>query len=85
MQNILEEIKAERTRQTALFGEQNHTPCKWMPILMEEVGEVAKEVCEYQFNSDYFKAKAHLKKYRAELVQVAAVAVQMIECLDRNS
>lgn len=92
MKNILEEIVKERSAQENKWGEQNHSPMEWLPILMEEVGEVSKEALDH-----YFKNKneecAHptaidqelrMVRYRKELVQVAAVAVQMIECLDRN-
>ncbi|SDC53355.1 hypothetical protein [Williamwhitmania taraxaci] len=48
-----------------------------------EVGEVSKEALENHF-SGYYKNAGRLTNYRKELVQVAAVAVAMIECLDRN-
>lgn len=94
MENILNEIKGERQRQNAKWGEQNHSIIEWQAILMEEVGEAAKEAVDYHFANG--KINPHLKAgknlqnqrlidYRKELIQVAAVAVQMIECLDRNS
>lgn len=67
------EIRKERNRQDRKWGEQNHHPVKWLAILGEEEGEACKAVLE---NS--------LLEYRAELVQVAAVAVAAIECLDRD-
>ncbi len=47
-------------------------------ILGEEVGEANKAALEAKFGSKT------LAEYREELVQVAAVAVAMIQCLDRN-
>lgn len=74
---IFRQISEERDRQDAKFGEQNHLPVEWMPILMEEVGEVAKEALENHFNH------LSLYNYRTELIQVAAVAVSMAESFDR--
>lgn len=82
--NIFKQISAERDRQDAKFGEQNHLPVEWMPILMEEVGEVAKEALENHFNGIY-RDPAALHNYRMELIQVAAVAVNMVECFDRQA
>ena len=70
----------ERIRQQRKWGEQNHTPERWQGILMEEVGEQAKESNEYHLAGD----ESALMRYRNELIQVAAVAIQMIECLDRG-
>lgn len=76
---VLAEILEERHRQDQKWGEQNHSPIEWQGILMEEVGEQAREA-----NENHFEGKDSLVKYRKELVQVAAVAVNMIECLDRG-
>lgn len=96
MENILNEIKAERERQNVKWGEQNHSVIEWQAILMEEVGEAAKEATDFHFRNGltgnagegYLKdmqvQDKRLKDYRKELIQVAAVAVQMVECLDRN-
>lgn len=78
MENILNEIKAERQRQDAKWGEQNHHPFAWLAILGEEVGEVNKAALEHNFSGK------SLDEYREELIQVASVSVAMIECLDRN-
>lgn len=76
---IFKEISQERKRQDAKWGIQNHSPMIWCPILTEEVGEVNKAALEH-----HFKDSNDLKEYREELIQVAAVAVAMIESLDRN-
>ena len=43
---IFLEIVAERQRQEEKHGPQDHDETFWLPILAEEFGEVAKEVCE---------------------------------------
>lgn len=72
------EVLDERQKQDAKWGEQNHSPAEWLAVLTEEVGEVAQEVLRNRFGG------RDLSAYRAELIQVAAVAVAMVECLDRN-
>jgi hypothetical protein len=97
---IFSEIKAERARQDAKWGEQNHPMRRedenaikffktmsaqtrelcdaleflkkvtWYDILIEEVFEVFDE--------------GSPAKQRDELVQVIAVGVAMIECIDRK-
>lgn len=82
---VLDEIKDERERQDQKWGEQNHDPFKFIAILMEEVGEAAQQAVKcYLESKDSATSIQHLKNYRAELVQVAAMAVQMIESVDRN-
>lgn len=84
MNKILDEIQAERIKQDEKWGLQNHPPRDWCMILGEEVGEVNKAALEAYFSKYYFNKEKSLQEYRAELVQVAAVAVAMIESLDRN-
>lgn len=83
---IIDDIIKERERQNKKWGVQDHSPEMWITILTEEVGEAAKEACDY-FNSNSGNPAAQLeilKRYRAEVIQVAAVAVQMVEALDRS-
>lgn len=77
---LVDQIAAERTRQDSKWGEQNHAPAFYLMILGEEVGEANKAALEAYFLKD----PARLEDYRDELIQVAAVAIAMIECLDRN-
>ena len=81
MESIFNEIKEERERQDRKWGVQNHAPIIWCAILGEEVGEVQKAALETYFA--YEKSKGNYSEYREELIQTAAVAVAMIECLDR--
>lgn len=72
------DIIAERLRQDEKWGVQNHDPLKWLAIETEELGEVAKECLRWHFGG------RDLANYRKEMVQVAAVALAAIECLDRG-
>jgi len=71
--NTYEQIQTERARQDQKWGLQEHRPEKWMVILMEEVGEAAKAVLE-----------GSALDYKTEMIQVAAVVVAALECLDRE-
>lgn len=74
---IYRDIDDERSRQEDKFGSQMHPWPTWAAILAEEAGEVAEACLQAHWNED--GGLAHL---REELVQVAAVAVQMLEKLD---
>lgn len=80
----LDEIYRERVAQDEKWGEQNHTPADWLVILTEEIGEVARAICEAR-HGKLCDLKDNLKQYRKELIQLAAVAVSMVECLDRQT
>lgn len=80
--DILTEVFAERRRQDAKWGEQNHAPVLWLAILGEEVGEANKAALEAHFpNYDRY---GDWTDYRRELIEVAAVAVAAVESLDRQ-
>jgi hypothetical protein len=98
--HVLGEVHGERTKQDLKWGEQNHEQSHsasmrreygiraqswkdvnallvkqgqltWDGVLLEEVYEAL--------------AEADPAKQREEVLQVAAVAVAMIECIDRNA
>jgi len=69
-----EAILMERDRQDELWGKQNHSLSEWMVILVEEVGELADAISANIFCTDVSK-----KNWREEAVQVAAVALAMLE------
>lgn len=83
MQHIFNLIKKERERQTELYGEQNHDFPVWATILGEEVGEVNKAIYERHVAVD-FEKNDKITELKNELVQVAAVSVQMLEYIERN-
>lgn len=70
---VLQGVLAERERQIKKFGVQVHNPEMWLAILMEEVGELAQAILHDRFGG---KAKGTAT---AELVQVCAVALAMLE------
>lgn len=63
----------ERVRQDIKWGPQHHSPEWWLAILMEEVGELAETILHGQFGGPQAKNRGK------ELVQVAAVALAMME------
>ena len=77
--SALTSILEERRRQTEKWGEQNHTLGNWGLILMEEVGEWSEAALHTQFGGP--KAAG----LREEAVQVAAVALQIVQWLDKQN
>lgn len=98
-EKVLKEISDERENQELKWGEQNHSPAEWLMILGEEVGEANKAALQSHFNyplpgegfalddlcsSTERRQSRWNSEYRKELIQVAAVAVAMIESFDRS-
>ncbi|WP_313214126.1 hypothetical protein [Soonwooa sp.] len=82
---IIEDVLNERKRQNDKFGTaRNQHPFLWNTILVEEVGEAAKESLDIYFKTDQLDKDNALKKYRKELIEVAAVAIATIQDLDNN-
>ena len=97
---ILEEIQKERNKQDEKWGEQNHPFVAFSPHYGSYSANYAREQCDNAFNQgvgdwryilneevyEAYEQAAHknVEKFREELIQVAAVVVAMIECLDRN-
>ncbi len=76
-ERVFAAIRAERERQNATWGEQNHDAYTWLVILGEEFGELSQAILH-----DTFGGKA-AGSMRDELVQLVAVGGQWLECLDR--
>ncbi len=74
----LESVLAERARQNEKWGEVNRDPITYLAILTEEVGEFAQAALQARFGGP---AATGL---REEAVQCAAVALAIVECLDRG-
>lgn len=72
------EVLQERGRQDEKWGEQNLDPITYLAVLTEEVGELAQAALHTRFGGH---AAAGL---RTEAIHVAAVALAIIECLDRG-
>ena len=73
-----EDVRQERKRQDAKWGEQNHDPLLYLAVLMEEVGECTQAALHLRFGG------SQAPYVRDEAVQAAAVALAIIECLDRG-
>ncbi|HQQ81958.1 MAG TPA: MazG-like family protein [Cyclobacteriaceae bacterium] len=78
---VFKEIHEERKRQDDKWGQQDHSPADYLMILGEEVGEANKAALEWRFGYTGMDPD----NYRKELIQVAAVAVAMIESYDRTN
>lgn len=76
---IFAAIRAERKRQDDKWG-ADHDPGDGvlLAVLVEECGEAAKEL------NDGWPHSMRIPELRRELVQVAAVAVQWLETLERR-
>lgn len=72
-------VLAERERQNQKWGVQNHDPITWSAILTEECGEFAQAALH-----DRFGGAMAGDNLRLEAVQCAAVALQIVECIDRG-
>lgn len=77
---IYNAISTERNAQDEKWGNQFHSMPVWSAILTEECGEVAEASLRVAFHGE----EDHLADLREELVQVAAVAVHMIEKIDSD-
>lgn len=73
-------VHSERQKQIAKWGPQdtNEWP-EWLSILMEEVGELAEAINETWFRNATHPERGGIENIRKEAVQVAAVAVSIIE------
>jgi NTP pyrophosphatase (non-canonical NTP hydrolase) len=74
---IFDDILAERRRQDEKWGPQRHEWPIWSTILTEETGEVAEASLRAHWSMD-----ADLDQLLAQLIQVAAAAVHMVEHID---
>lgn len=113
--DVLQEVRAERSKQEAKWGEQNHTilgvdarsaleerralrmptsdDAKAYCDATHRAGHgtyasiLAEEVCEVldAAEQDALRGDGSEDSTRKELVQVSAVAVAMIECIDRRA
>lgn len=60
------------------MGEQNNDPFTFLTVLGEEYGELCKAALHNRFGGP------DAKNMMAEAIQVAAVALAIVECLDRD-
>lgn len=72
-------VLAERERQNLKWGQQDHDNILWSAILTEECGEFAQAALHERFGG------VMKDQIRNEAVQCAAVALQIVECIDRHA
>jgi len=94
---IFAEIDLERKRQEEKWGEQNHPmvledfdykdATEALELVRRENDSANKKCWHNILAEEFMEAflETDPKKQREEMVQVAAVAVQIIECLDRKN
>ncbi len=97
--DILLEVHDERRRQDARFGEQNHRdglghpmafdyPTEWRAKESYEHAKRTNDLTWCHVLGEEFCEALHagnVDRLREELIQVAAVAVAWIECIDRRA
>lgn len=92
---VLDEVDAERHRQHAKWGEQGHpsgtdaswrTSADWVRQQVEKAAREGRVTFLDILQEEVLEvfAETDPARLRAELVQVAAVAVQWIEAIDRR-
>lgn len=80
---VISNIVAERYAQDQKWGPQHHEPEWYNAILVEEAGEVSKELCECLHRGKTWDKRQYRKLYE-ELVQTAAVATAFAEEIHRR-
>jgi hypothetical protein len=96
---VLGEVQAERERQDIKWGIQNHPDgtCDGGETIARQHADAAKSICNQMakvgkltwahiLTEEMMEAYAEKDstKLRTELIQVAAVATQWVECIDRR-
>ena len=74
-------IAQRRYEQLEKWGEQEHTWSEWATILGEEYGELCEAINETVLNNATKPELGGLENMVNEVVDVAAVALQMLEYL----
>ena len=89
--SALLDVAEERVRQDSKWGEQNHDLTVWMTVLGEEFGETCHASLHYRAAAGRAEnvegdtdPDAWLAKVRKEAIQTAAVAVAIVEFIDRG-
>jgi hypothetical protein len=85
--SVYQEVHNERERAHRKHGAQGnsredavYTDREWLPILTEELGEVAHELT---YDSQHPGPNSGREALRKELIQVAAMACAWIDSIDR--
>jgi hypothetical protein len=79
--SIIEEIKTERQNQDIKWGEQDHSHFEWLAILGEEFGELSQAVLLWNLGKS---GSPYSGRMRDELIQLVAVGIAWLECIERR-
>ncbi len=78
---MYEQVESEIKQQKQKFPNTNHTPFEWLPLLIEEIGELSKEVHEDYFTNYYPEDKNRGERAKKEIVQCMAVLKRMYDAI----
>jgi len=84
LQLILKHIAIERSTALTKHGIQDKSADRWMSIITKELGEAAKELNDADLDRDNVYKQEYYRRYRQELLQVAASCVGAIINLDHR-
>lgn len=93
LERVMMDVIAERMRQDEKWGEQNHDSTVWITVLSEEVGELAQAALDrrlwlapstHHVDVKRREAAHQLQRMRDEAIQCAAVAMAIVEWIDRR-
>ena len=79
--DILNDIMDDRVKQDEGWGVNRDNSESWILILAEEIEQVTRPVLEDRFPCGL---NISLVEYRKKLIQIAAIAIAVIESFDRN-
>lgn len=77
---IMHKVLAERNRQDAKWGEQNHAAPVWGMIIGEEYGEMCQAINEFGFSP----TPETEEQICTEAIHTMASCMAMLECMERN-
>lgn len=75
---LIRSVKIENKNQINKWGIQDHTPYKWLAILIEEVGELAEGLLIAN-EDDIFLSKDNQDNTINEAIQVATLSLKIAE------
>ena len=75
---LIKKVEAESNHQIDKWGIQTHSAFKWLTILTEEVGSLAKAILEHE------QQCGTKEKVVSEAIQVATVALKIAEMFEKG-
>lgn len=77
-------IREERRRQLLKWGVRTYDDGTWLKVIVEEVGEVSKEMLGVQFARNIEEASLAKERMRKEVIQLAAVCAAMVQQFEKG-